>query len=100
MAAGGYSTRTIYWRVFREAWPYRLHLLGLLVLSMISAPVALLTPVPLKIAVDSVLGDEPLPSFLQPVLPGSIISSKGTIFVLAVAFVIIVALLGRSPKSA
>jgi ATP-binding cassette subfamily B protein len=90
---GDYSTRTIYWRVFREAWPYRLHLLGVLALSMMSAPLALLTPVPLKIAVDSVLGDEPLPGFMQPVLPGYVTDSRGMIFVLAVALVVIVALL-------
>ena len=70
IAADGYSTRTIYWRVFREARPYRLHLLGMLALSLMSAPVALLTPLPLKIVVDSVLGNKPLPGFMQPVLPG------------------------------
>jgi ATP-binding cassette subfamily B protein len=95
IAAGGYSTRTIYWRVFREARPYRLHLLGMLALSLLSTPVALLTPLPLKIVVDSVLGDKPLPGFMQPVVPGFITGSKGTILILGVALVIIVALLGQ-----
>jgi ATP-binding cassette, subfamily B, bacterial len=95
IAAGGYSTRTIYWRVFREARPYRVHLLGMLVLSLMATPVALLTPLPLKIVVDSVLGDKPLPDFMQPVVPGSIIGSKGMILILAIALVVIVALLGQ-----
>jgi ATP-binding cassette, subfamily B, bacterial len=95
MAGGEYSTRTIYWRVFREAWPYRLHLLGLLALSLMSTPVALLTPVPLKIAVDNVLGDEPLPSFMQPMLPGFVADSKGMAFALSVALIVIVALLAQ-----
>ncbi len=95
IAAGGYSTRTIYWRVFREARPYLLHLLGMLALSLMSTPVALLTPLPLKIAVDSVLGDKPLPGFMQPVVPESIIGSKGMILILAIALVVIVALFGQ-----
>jgi ATP-binding cassette subfamily B protein len=95
IAAGRYSTRTIYWRIFREARPYQLHLLGMLALSLISTPVALLTPLPLKIAVDSVLGDKPLPGFMQPLVPGSITGSKGMILILAVALVVIIALLAQ-----
>ena len=95
IAAGGYTTRTIYQRVFREARPYRLQLLGMLALSLISTPVALLTPLPLKIVVDSVLGDKPLPGFMQPVVPGFITGSKGMILILAVALVVIVALLAQ-----
>jgi ATP-binding cassette subfamily B protein len=95
MAAGHYSTRTIYWRVFREARPYRLHLLAMLALSLMSTPVALLTPLPLKIVVDSVLGDKPLPGFMRPVVPGVIIGSKDMILILAVALVVIVAFLAQ-----
>jgi ATP-binding cassette, subfamily B, bacterial len=95
IAAGGYSTRTIYWRVFLEASPYRLHLLGMLVLSLMSTPVALLTPLPLKIAVDSVLGDKPLPGFMQPLVPEFIVGSKEMVLILAIALVVIVALIGQ-----
>jgi ATP-binding cassette, subfamily B, bacterial len=95
IAAGGYSTRTIYWRVFREARPYRLHLLGMLTLSLMSTPVALLAPLPLKIVVDSVLGDKPLPGFVQPVVPAFVADSSAMILVLAVALVVIVALLAQ-----
>jgi ATP-binding cassette, subfamily B, bacterial len=95
IAAGGYTTLTIYWRVFREASPYRLHLLGMLVLSLMSTPVALLTPLPLKIAVDSVLGDKPLPGFMQPLVPEFIVGSKEMVLILAIALVLIVALIGQ-----
>jgi ATP-binding cassette, subfamily B, bacterial len=95
IAAGGHSTRTIYWWVFREARPYRLHLLGMLALSLISTPVALLTPLPLKIVVDSVLGDKPLPGFMQSVVPGFMTDSKGMILVLTVVLVMIVALISQ-----
>jgi ATP-binding cassette, subfamily B, bacterial len=95
IAAGGYSTRTIYWRIFRESSPYRLHLLGMLALSLMSTPVALLTPLPLKIVVDSVLGDKPLPGFMQPLVPEFIVGSKEMVLILAIALVVIVALIGQ-----
>jgi ATP-binding cassette subfamily B protein len=47
-----------------------LALLGLLGLSMLATPLALLTPVPLKIVVDSVLGTHPPPGVLAAILPG------------------------------
>lgn len=88
-----YSTGEIYRRVFREARPYRMHMVGILALSLLSTPLALLTPLPLKIAVDSVLGDEPLPGFLRRALPGFLTDSRSSILVLAVAMVVVVALL-------
>ncbi len=51
-------------RVLRESrscWP---HLTGIAALSFLSLPLTLLYPVPLKIAVDNVLGKEPLPHWL------------------------------------
>jgi ATP-binding cassette subfamily B protein len=49
--------------------PYALALLGLLGLSMLATPLTLLTPVPLKIVVDSVLGTHPSPGVLAAILP-------------------------------
>jgi ATP-binding cassette subfamily B protein len=67
----------------------------MLALSLMSTPVALLTPLPLKIVVDSVLGDKPLPGFMQPVVPEAITGSVGMILLLAVSLVVIVALLSQ-----
>ena len=67
----------------------------MLALSLMSAPLALLTPVALKIVVDSVLGDKPLPGFMQPLVPEFVTSSKSMILLLAVALVMIVALLAQ-----
>ena len=67
----------------------------MLALSLMSTPVALLTPLPLKIAVDSVLGDKPLPGFMQPLVPGFIVGSKEMVLILAIALVVIVALIGQ-----
>lgn len=90
-----YTAREIYRRVFREARPYRLHMAGILALSLLSTPIALLTPLPLKIAVDSVLGDVPLPGFLRAVLPGFLTDSSSGILLLAVSLVVLVALLSQ-----
>jgi len=49
-------------KVARPCWP---HLAGLSLLCLFSTPVALLAPLPLKIAVDSVLGTRALPNWLK-----------------------------------
>jgi ATP-binding cassette, subfamily B, bacterial len=67
----------------------------MLALSLMSTPVALLTPLPLKIAVDSVLGDKPLPGFMQPLVPEFIVGSKEMVLILAIALVVIFALIGQ-----
>ena len=46
-------------KVARPCWP---HLAGIALLSLLSAPVTLLAPLPLKIAVDSVLGTHACPA--------------------------------------
>jgi ATP-binding cassette, subfamily B, bacterial len=53
-----------YLRVLRQARPFWPQLGGIAALSIISAPLALLLPLPVKIAVDSVLGSGPLPAWL------------------------------------
>jgi ATP-binding cassette subfamily B protein len=92
---GSYSTWDIYRRVFCEARPYRLQMVGILALSLLSTPIALLTPLPLKIAVDSVLGDIPLPGFVRVLLPDFVTGSKGWILALTVALVVVVAMLSQ-----
>jgi len=56
---------------------------GAFLLSLLATPLALLNPVPLKIAVDSVIGSDPLPSFLQAFTPGFLMASKGRLLVFA-----------------
>src|SRR3954468_10537418 len=58
------SDLRIYSRLLREARPYWRHMAALLALSLLATPAALLVPLPLKIAVDSVIGDDPAPAFL------------------------------------
>src|SRR5215510_4600966 len=55
----------VLWRVLvqsRACWP---HLTGIFFLSILSLPLTLLYPLPLKIAVDGVLGHQSLPPMLS-----------------------------------
>jgi ATP-binding cassette, subfamily B, bacterial len=84
-----YSDATIYGRLLGQARPYWAHIGGLFALSLLAMPIALLTPLPLMIAVDSVLGSIPPPSFLSW-------AGDGTgLLVAVVAFFLLVALLDQ-----
>ncbi len=52
-------------RLLAQARPYWLHLAAIVALDLVAVPLALLTPLPLKIAIDSALGDRPLPAPLD-----------------------------------
>ncbi len=58
-------------RLLRQARPYLPRLAGVLVLQLLATPLALLGPVPLQLAVDSVVHGRPVPSFLRGWLPGA-----------------------------
>jgi ATP-binding cassette, subfamily B, bacterial len=83
-----YTDREIYRRVLREARPYWGHILGIFLLTLLATPLALLAPVPLAIIVDSVLGDKPLPGFLQGIVPASVEGSTTGLLVFAVLLVV------------
>ena len=89
----GDRRRSLYWRLAQQARPYWLHLSGVFLLSLLSSPFALLTPLPLKIAVDSVLDHRPLPRILQVWLPQDVTESPTGLLVLAVGLLVGVAVL-------
>ena len=80
-------------RVLREAAPYRWQIVGTLLLALLATPVGLLAPLPLKVAVDSVLGSEPLPGVLQPFVPRALSDRDGGLLLVAVCLVVVIALL-------
>ena len=61
---GGESDLNVYRRLMRLARPYWPQIVGLLLLNLLAPPLALLVPVPLKIAVDIALDGRPLPGVL------------------------------------
>jgi ATP-binding cassette subfamily B protein len=75
-------------RLAGELLPYWRGIASILLLSFAAAPLSLLTPLPLKIAVDSVIGSQPLPDFLAPVLPNT--ASKTTLLIAVAALLALV----------
>ncbi|MGD8869333.1 MAG: ABC transporter transmembrane domain-containing protein, partial [Gemmatimonadales bacterium] len=76
-------------RHVRSAW--RL-IAALFVVSLLASPLALLQPLPLKLAVDNVLAGQPLPRFLDAVVPAAIANSSTALLLFVAAFVIAIAL--------
>ena len=76
-----------------EARPYWRHIGAIFVVSLLSVPLTLLTPVPLKIAVDSVLGSHPVPGFVDAVLPAWATRSDTAVLAMAAGMFVAVALL-------
>jgi len=88
-----YSDLTLFRRIAAETRPYRLHIGAIFVISMLSAPLALLTPVPLAVAVDSVIGDRPLPGFLDAIVPFGLGDSQDGILIFVAVLFLAVAML-------
>jgi ATP-binding cassette subfamily B protein len=88
-----YTDLSLYKRIASEARPYWAHLAGICLLSLLSAPLALLGPLPLKIAVDSVIGDTPLPNVLQMILPATTANDKTAALVVATSLLVAIILM-------
>jgi ATP-binding cassette subfamily B protein len=89
------SNRTLSLRIWREVRPYWRHLGLILLLSLVAPPLALLTPLPLKIAVDNIIGSRPLPRILDAWMPESLTHSKTALLGLVVGLVVVVAVLAQ-----
>jgi ATP-binding cassette subfamily B protein len=84
-----YSDLHLYRRLLWQARPYWPHIAVFFLLSLLSSPLTLLTPLPLKIVVDSVISTHPLPGFIDRMLPGFMTESNTAI--LAFAAILMVA---------
>jgi ATP-binding cassette subfamily B protein len=84
----------LYRRLLTYTRPYWPHILLVFVLQLLSTPLALLGPLPLKIAVDTVLGSRPLPGWLQTVIPEGLTGSAVAMLSLAAAILVLTAVLG------
>jgi ATP-binding cassette subfamily B protein len=93
---GGHVYRDVvlYRRLLREARPYWAHIAALFLVSLLATPVALLTPLPLAIAVDSVVGSHSLPGFLEAVA-GPLGHSDTGVLAMAVLLLLAVAVLNQ-----
>lgn len=89
------ASYTLYRRLLRQVRPYWLHLGGLFLLGLLASPLALLTPLPLKIAVDSVIGSRQLPSILEALLPSTITHARTALLAVTAGLFVAIALLSK-----
>src|SRR4051794_19312985 len=87
-------------RLFGEARDFRVHLAGLGLLDLAWTPLVLLTPLPLKIVVDSAIGSEPVPGPLQPLFGGADASSSRILVTACILQVVVVVLYQLQQASA
>src|SRR5436309_590536 len=87
--------RTLFRRLLRLARPCAPQLAALLALDLFDGVWVLLTPLPLKIAIDSVLGARPLPGPLADLVPASVTESPTTLLSLAVGMLLVITLLNN-----
>ena len=78
----------------RPCWP---HLAGILVLDSLAVPLALLAPVPLKIAIDSAIGSHPLPWPLSAAAAGGLVT-QGAALGIAIGLLVSLAVLTEAQK--
>ena len=85
----------LYLRLFRWARPYWTHLIGLFLLSLLATPLALLVPLPLKIALDSGLDSKPLPHLIRTTVPAGFRLTPSSALLFAVGLLIVVTILAQ-----
>jgi ATP-binding cassette subfamily B protein len=85
------ETVRLYRQLLLEARPYWPHILLLSFVSLLATPIALLTPVPLKIAVDSIAGSAPLPAIYRTLFPAALLESTTGLVLFTAALIILIA---------
>jgi ATP-binding cassette, subfamily B, bacterial len=88
-----YTAPQLYRRLMLEARPYWRHISALFALSLLSSVLALLAPIPLMIAVDSVVGSHPLPGLIGAITPAGPSDSQTFVLLVAAGLFVILFLL-------
>ena len=81
----------IWRRLWGETKGYRWAVALLLALEVVAVPLALAVPIPLAVAVDSSIGDDPVPSWLATVTPSFATSSPEAVAVTCALLVVAIA---------
>jgi ATP-binding cassette subfamily B protein len=77
-------------RLLQQARPYWIALASTLFASLLSAPLTLLIPLPLRIAVDSVIGSAPLPTIVRAWAPSALVATPSQILWFAATLMVAV----------
>jgi ATP-binding cassette subfamily B protein len=92
MSTSKFTDFTLFRRVLKQVKPFWPYFAAIFALDLLTTPLTLLVPVPLKIAVDSVIGATPLPKIIDPFVPEFIVNSKHSLLIFAVIMQILVVL--------
>ena len=95
MATAPPADRALYRRLLQQIKPYWPYIVAIFLVDLLATPISLLGPVPLKIAVDTVVGGQPLPAWLRAVLPDSEMHTQLFLLSIAAALQIFVVLLSQ-----
>lgn len=87
------SAWSIYRRLIIEAKPQWPMIAALFVLYLSAIPLKLLTPLPIKIGIDSVIEGKPLPGMLEAWIPESVTNGAGGLLMLAAGMLLCITLL-------
>ena len=88
-----YTDFAIIKRIIVLVGPYWFQIFVIFVLGLLGAPLALLVPIPMKIAVDNVIGSNPLPELFDFFIPQAIATDKSRLLLLVVFMQVFVVLL-------
>src|SRR5437667_2599454 len=95
MTRSRYGDFGLYLRLARQVRSSWTSIALLFLVGLLATPLALLTPLPLKIAVDSVLGARPLPHFLDVLVPAAVTGSPFVLLAFVAALTLLIALLSQ-----
>jgi ATP-binding cassette, subfamily B, bacterial len=88
MTPGAGKDRRITRRIASQLAPFWKQIAVLFTVDLLATPLLLLTPIPLKIAVDSVIGSDPVPGVIDALVPGQ--ATSGSVALLAVVAALLV----------
>ncbi len=75
-------------RLIGEIRPYGLSVVFVFVVSLAGIPLALITPLPIQIIVDNVLGTQPLPGYLRILTPVLTLGTKESVILIAISILL------------
>jgi ATP-binding cassette subfamily B protein len=90
-----YSNAALGRRILIQAAPQSGYLVAILVVDALATPLMLLNPIPLQLAVDSILGSHPLPALLGHLLPAGVDRRSLSLLLLVCGLQVLIALATR-----
>ncbi len=90
-----YSNVTLLRRILGQAAPQSGYLVAIFAVDALATPLMLLNPIPLQLAVDSILGSHPLPAILRGLLPAGLDHRSPALLLVVAGLQVLVVLGGR-----